>query len=104
MLRNAFDELSTESTLGRILEALRTIIRQQTYARTPQDQLRVNVDNQISASIYQGNNGSQHMQGALNNPALWSNTSWNMMDARFPYGEQLNADFILSTRNRWTIT
>lgn len=103
MLRNAFDELGSESTLGRILETLRTMLRQQTYARTPQDQLRVNVDNQPSVAIWQGNS-NLNMQGATNNPGLWAVNSWNAMDARFPYGEQLNANFINSTRNRWTIS
>lgn len=96
MLRNAFDLIATEGTLRNILRAV-------TFARTPADQLRVNVDNQASVQIWAGNTNSA-MQGAVNQPGLWVQGAWNAIDARYEFGETLNMNFIQNTRNRWTIT
>ena len=91
-LRNAFENLGTESTLRRILNML-------TFARDSNDRLRTIVDNQPPVVLNMRSNTTQ-MNG---NTELWySAGSWNITDAREDLRIQHNqrADFV--KRNRWT--
>lgn len=98
MLRNAFDMLATEGTLKQLL-------RQLSFARTATDQLRVSVDNSpnvTQAGIFNGNSNTS-MSAAANQPAHWGPVSWNSVDARYQYGEQLIGNYI-QNRERWVIS
>lgn len=97
-LRNMFDMVATEGTL-------RQLLRQLTFAKTPQDALRVNVENGVSVTGAIVNNGGSTtaMQGAALNPAFWGATSWNTVDARYAFGEQQIMNFI-QNRERWTFS
>ena len=98
MLRNAFDALATEGTL-------RNLLRQLTFAKTPTDQLRVIVENGLSigqAPVFNGNVNAA-MTGAANQPQHWGPVSWNTVDARYQYGEQLVGNYI-QNRERWTFS
>ena len=98
-LRNAFDLLATEGTL-------RQLLRQLSFARTPTDQLRVVVENTLPGvnNVYVYNAGSQaSMVNAGVNPQHWGPVSWNTVDARYAYGEQLVGNYI-QNRERWTFS
>lgn len=101
MLRNAFDLLATEGTLKQLL-------RQLSFARTNQDQLRVivdgtpNINGTVVSSVYVGNNQAS-MVNAANQPILWGNSAWNSVDARYAYGESLVGNYI-QNRQRWTFS
>jgi len=100
-LRNAFDGLATEGTLGKIIAILQGLQRNTNYARDVQDRLRVTVDNSVNASVSNGANNSATMQGGGLNPLHWGTNSWNLADDRWEFGNALNGVFN-STRNRWT--
>lgn len=101
MLRNAFDMLATEGTL-------RQLLRQLSFAKTPTDAMRVNVENSLSvtsisaAPVFAGNSNNT-MVNAVNQPAHWGSVSWNSVDARYQYGEQLIGNYI-QNRERWVIS
>lgn len=104
MLRNAFDAIATEGTLRNILRAI-------TFARTPSDQLRVVVDsggitvsNQPTVTVAAANNGSFDMAGAGVQINPWTRNSWNMVDARYQYGEIEVGNFQAGPRQRWTFS
>jgi hypothetical protein len=92
-LRNAFDGLATESGLRRIANLL-------TFARDTNDRLRVTVDNQVPATVY-NRNTSQIVQGSTS--STWYNaSSWSDRDGREEMMLQYKqrADFV--KKNRWT--
>lgn len=92
-LRNAFDNLGTESALRRIVNLL-------TFARDSADRIRVVVDSQPAVYVYNRSSGTSIQSGT---GELWySALSWNIVDAREPLVMQnkSRADFI--KRNRWT--
>jgi hypothetical protein len=91
-LRNAFDNLGTESALRRIASMLN-------FARTSSDQLRVIVDNQQAVSIYSRNSSTTLTNSTLNyNDAA----AWNAVDARDPIRQQYRANANFTAKNRWT--
>ena len=90
-LRDAFDNLGTESALRRIANLL-------TFARDSNDRIRVVVDNS-SVTVY-----NRASSGSLQNSTLAYNdgTSWNSVDARDPLRQQYRANAVNVARNRWT--
>lgn len=96
MLRNAFDALATEGTL-------RQLLRQLFFAKDTSDRLRVIIDNSPTMVVNAGNTASS-MQGAGQAPGPWTNSSWNVVDQRWDYGNGLNGVFFNSNRNRWTFS
>lgn len=102
MLRNAFEAIATESSLGKVVQLLGNIQRAVTWARDTQDRMIVNVA-QTPNSVQNNGSSTNTMQGAALNPAHWGSLSWNTVDDRWSYGNGLNGVFN-STRSRWTIT
>lgn len=94
-LRNAFEEMATESLLRRVLDALR-------FARDQQDRMRVVIDNQPNAGINM-NNTTTSIVNAGQQPSLFSPGSWNVMDAREEFRD-ISLQSFQNTRSRWTIT
>lgn len=92
-LRNAFEDLSTESMLRKILRAV-------SFAKDSQDRMYVTVANVSPVNIYAGN--SSTLQSGQVVP-IWSAQSWNAHDIRQEYAEITHQSF-QATRSRWTIT
>lgn len=93
-LRNAFEEMATESTLRRLLEHMR-------FAKDASDRLRVSVDTMPQSTVYTANT-SAGIQGVATSAPFGPNT-WNQNDARHEMQEFSLQTFTM-TRNRWTIT
>lgn len=101
-LRNAFDEIGLESTLRKILAAV-------TYARTPSDVMRVNVEN--TAPVVINNQPGVYVWTANNNTPManqlstgyYNQHSWNINDARETARQATETQFLM-TRQRWSIT
>lgn len=91
-LRNAFDNLGTESALRRIANLL-------TFARDSNDRIRVVVDN--SAITVYNRATSTNMTNDNASP-YQSSTSWNATDARDPLRQQYRANANFTAKNRWT--
>jgi len=91
-LRNAFDNLGTESALRRIANLLN-------FARTSSDQIRTVVDSG-SVTIYNRASGTN----MTNDTSLsyQSSTSWNSTDAREPLRQQYRSNTMFVAKNRWT--
>ena len=91
-LKNAFDNLSTEAAIRKLVNLL-------TFARDQSDRILVNI-NAGSVGVY-NRNSSTALQGN-DSPSAFSNHSWNMQDARETQKIQmkLNSDTIKG--NRWT--
>jgi hypothetical protein len=81
---------------------LRRILRAVSYARTVNDQLRVNVDNQPGVYVYMGNSSTSIQQAGLQVTA-YANNSWNIDDAR-EIARRASEQQWAITRQRWTIT
>lgn len=99
-LRNAFEEIATESTLRQLVRIFQEG-RFLPYSKDVNDRMRVIVDNQAASSVYMGNTSAA--PGA-SNIAPWASSSGGLlMDDR---AEQ--QDFTLlnfqNTRSRWTIS
>jgi hypothetical protein len=92
-LRNAFDNLGTESALRRIANLL-------TFARDSNDRIRVTVDGQPGVTVYARNN-STNMQND-SSVSYYSASSWNATDSREPLRLQYRANADFTKRNRWT--
>lgn len=91
-LRNAFDNLGTESALRRIANLL-------TFARDSNDRIRVVVDNS-AMTVY--NRGTSTNMTNDTSSLYQSNTSWNAIDGRDPLRQQYRANANFTARNRWT--
>jgi hypothetical protein len=94
MLRNAFDNLSTESALRRIVNLLN-------FARDAQDRVRVTLDTNNATNLVYNRNSSSSMH-ALGSELYFGGSSWNAMDARMPVIQQFKAMSDIVKRNRWT--
>jgi len=90
---NILGETATEYTLRAVLRAV-------SFARDTNDRLRVVVDNQVSASIFQGNQNNNIGQ---NNIAPYNAGSWNVVDAR-DTARDIAVQNFQAQRSRWTIT
>lgn len=100
-LRNAFENVATESTLGTIRNILNTISRNTFYAKTVTDQLRVNVDNGYIGSIGQINT---QLFGASNGvPGYFSTGSPFASDSREMQRLQ-SEQAIMASMSRWTVS
>lgn len=92
-LRNAFEGLSTESTLRKILQAV-------SFSRTNTDALRVNVENtNYSVSLNLANSGTA---GTL--PAWYAQAAVLSVDQREPLKAQMRANAIAVRNGRWTFS
>jgi len=91
-LRNAFDNLGTESALRRIANLL-------TFARDSNDRIRVIVDSQPAVTVYNRNSSGsvQNSTQNYNDPS-----SWNNVDARDPLRQQYRTNANFTAKNRWT--
>ena len=91
MIRNAFDNLGTESALRRIANLL-------TFARDQNDRILVSVTgspqiyNRNSSTTVTGNDSQVHFSGA----------SWNIMDSREAQRVALRTASDAVRRGRWT--
>jgi hypothetical protein len=92
-LRNAFDNLGTESALRRIANLL-------TFARDSNDRIRVTVDGQPGVSVFARNNSTNMINDS--SVSYYSASSWNATDSREPLRQQYRANMNLTQRNRWT--
>jgi hypothetical protein len=92
-LKNAFDNLGTESALRRIANLLN-------FARDPADRIRVSVD--AGAIVIYNRANSNSMQGFDSN-SYNNATSWNVVDARDPLRQQLRYNANYTRQSRWTI-
>ena len=91
-LRNAFDNLSTESALRRIANLL-------TFARDSLDRIRVIVDSG-TVTVYNRGSSADMVNSAL--PVPFSSVSWNAMDARETQRVAMRANSDAVKRSRWT--
>lgn len=94
-LRNAFEEMATEGLIRRLMDQLR-------FARDSNDRMRVVIDNGPSVLVYT-NNTSASLVNATTQPAPFSVSSWNVMDAREEFRD-ITLQSFQNQRNRWTIT
>lgn len=94
-LRNAFEEMATESLLRRLIEQVR-------FSKDAQDRMRTTIDNQPPVSVYMFNT-STSIANASTQPGLFAASSWNVMDAREEFRD-ITLQSFQNTRNRWTIT
>lgn len=92
-LRNAFDNLGTESALRRIANLL-------TFARDSNDRIRVIVDGQPGVTVYARNTGTNMTND--NSTSYYSSSSWNATDSREPLRQQYRANANFTAKNRWT--
>lgn len=92
-LRNAFDELGTESALRRIANLL-------TFARDANDRIRVSLDNGPMVSVYARNAGGV-MYGSDSTPYYGAH-GWNAIDAREQTSRQYRLNMIQTRQTRWT--
>lgn len=92
-LRNAFDNLSTEQALRRIANLL-------TFSRDAADRIQVSVGNSPSVIVY-NNNSSTALQ-ASNTPSWFSNSAWNVVDARETQRLNMRGVADATRKNRWT--
>lgn len=95
-LRNAFEEVATDSMLRRLFNLLN-------LARDGMDRLRVVVDAAPTTTIANGSYQNMYF-GASGAVPLWhANGSSQAMDAREQQRALVRANFI-ETRKRWTFT
>lgn len=92
-LKNAFDNLGTESALRRIANLL-------TFARDSLDRPRVVVDSG-SVTIY--NRASSNNQAGQDGTSYYSAVTWNSVDAREPLRAQYRSNATYVRQTRWTI-
>jgi hypothetical protein len=97
-LRNAFDNLATESSLRRLANLL-------TFARDSADRIRVVVDGGTIGGTVQSNIfnvASTASPTGGNSSPYYSSVSWNSVDAResLRLSHTQRSDFV--KRNRWT--
>lgn len=98
-LRNAFEEMATESTLRQLVRIFQEG-RFLPYAKTSTDAMRVNVDNQAAATMYLGNTSSTP---GSSNIAPWTASAGLLMDDRAEQQDFTLLNFT-NSRSRWTIS
>ena len=91
-LRNAFEELTTEGTLRRLLQAV-------SFARDANDRMRVVVDSGTISGLNQINWGQNNGQ-----PNYYGTGSPNSMDMRDMYRMAMRTNAMMARHNRWTFT
>ena len=96
---------SVEDVVG-VLERSATMMPPRTlqYARTIADAMRVNVENSVTALVYNGNTSNATLQGAAFVPAPWSVASWNTIDARWQLGETQDQTWLMNRNSRWVFS
>ena len=92
MIRNAFDNLGTESALRRIANLL-------TFARDSSDRIRTIVDSG-TLTVYARASSSDLTNNNTGVP--FSSVSWNAMDARETQRVAMRANADAVRRSRWT--
>lgn len=93
-LKNAFDNLGTESALRRIANLL-------TFARDNNDRIRTIVDGG-AISLYNRSSGTNMTND--NSTQYQTSTSWNAVDAREPLRQQHRNYTNYVRQTRWTIS
>lgn len=93
-LKNAFDNLGTESALRRIANLL-------TFPRDGSDRQRIIVDGG-ALTIY--NRGSSTNMTNNDSTSYNNSTSWNVVDGRDPLRQQMRYNANYTRQSRWTIS
>lgn len=111
-LVNPLGDLALDATVKNLttaIDALASLLQRQAsvqpsrtlqYARTANDQMRVNIDNQPPVVVYNTSTGNASPNNAGVAPAMWSGQTWNYVDSRQPLAEAQQTNYQMS-RNRW---